>query len=140
MTASDNNPGGTAYIYNTNEDEPYNGNICYLPTPPGKKVIYDIEQLSGGEKTIAILSLLVSLQKIAGTPFLILDEVDAYLDPEHEIILEKLFKAITKDNQVIIVTHKSTIFKSAQSLIGTYFNQSKYTSVPLSLKLVTQEV
>ena len=140
MTSSDNNPGGTAYIYNTNEDEPYNGNICYLPTPPGKKVIYDIEQLSGGEKTIAILSLLVSLQKIAGTPFLILDEVDAYLDPEHEIILEKLFKAITKDNQVIIVTHKSTIFKSAQSLIGTYFNQSKYTSVPLSLKLVTQEV
>ena len=137
MTSSENNPGGTAYIYNTNEDEPYNGNICYLPTPPGKKVIYDIEQLSGGEKTIAILSLLVSLQKIAGTPFLILDEVDAYLDPEHEIILEKLFKAITKENQVIIVTHKSSIFKSAQSLIGTYFNQSKYTSVPVSIQLAS---
>ena len=73
ITSSENSPGGNAFIYNTNEDEPYNGNICYLPTPPGKRVIYDIDQLSGGEKTLAILSLLVSLQKISNTPFLILE-------------------------------------------------------------------
>lgn len=135
ITTSENSPGGNAFIYNTNEDEPYNGNICYLPTPPGKRVIYDIEQLSGGEKTLAIVSLLVSLQKISETPFLILDEVDAYLDPEHELVLEKLFQSLKDQYQVIIVTHKNTIFRSAQSLIGTFFNKQKFTSIPLSLDM-----
>ena len=135
ITSSENSPGGNAFIYNTNEDEPYNGNICYLPTPPGKRVIYDIDQLSGGEKTLAILSLLVSLQKIADTPFLILDEVDAYLDPEHEVVLKNLFQTLKDQYQVIIVTHKSSIFQSAESLIGTYFNKKKFTSIPLSLDM-----
>jgi structural maintenance of chromosome 1 len=127
------NPGGSAYIYATNEDEPYLGSICYLPTPPGKRVIYDIDQLSGGEKTIAILSLVISLQTICETPFVVLDEIDSYLDPEHEQILENLFQKHHKQFQIIIVTHKSTIFRSAHSLIGTYFNKAKYTSIPITV-------
>jgi structural maintenance of chromosome 1 len=127
------NPGGSAYIYATNEDEPYLGSICYLPTPPGKRVIYDIDQLSGGEKTIAILSLVISLQTICETPFIILDEIDSYLDPEHEQILENLFQKHHKQFQIVIVTHKSTIFRSAHSLIGTYFNKAKYTSIPITV-------
>ena len=83
LTTKDNNPGGNAYLYCSNEDEPYKGSVVYLPTPPGKRVIYDIEQLSGGEKTIAIVSLLSSLQNITGCPLLILDEVDAYLDQNY---------------------------------------------------------
>lgn len=128
-------PGGSAYIYNTNEDEPYLGTVCYLPTPPGKRVIYDIDQLSGGEKTIAILSLVISIQNICFTPFVILDEIDSYLDPEHEAILEHLFKTQNKNFQIIIVTHKSTIFRSAESLIGTYFNKKKFSSVPISVDM-----
>ena len=135
LTESENNPGGNAFIYYTNKDEPYNGEIFYLPTPPGKRVIYDIEQLSGGEKTIAILSLLVSLQNISETPFLILDEVDAYLDPFHELMVEKLFKKIKNFSQVIIVTHKSNIFRSAESLLGTYFNKKKNSSIPISMNM-----
>ena len=129
------NPGGSAYIYNTNEDEPYLGTVCYLPTPPGKRVIYDIDQLSGGEKTIAILGLVISLQTICETPFIILDEIDSYLDPEHEAILENLFKATNRNYQIILVTHKSNIFRSAQSLIGTYFNKQRFSSVPISVDL-----
>jgi structural maintenance of chromosome 1 len=129
------NPGGSAYIYATNEDEPYIGSICYLPTPPGKRVIYDIDQLSGGEKTIAILSLVIALQTICETPFIILDEIDSYLDPEHELILENLFQRHNKLFQIIIVTHKSNIFRSAQSLIGTYFNKQKYSSIPISVDM-----
>ena len=79
--------------------------------------------------------MLVSLQKISETPFLILDEVDAYLDPEHELVLEKLFQSLKDQYQVIIVTHKNTIFRSAQSLIGTFFNKQKFTSIPLSLDM-----
>lgn len=129
------NPGGSAYIYNTNEDEPYLGNVCYLPTPPGKRVIYDIDQLSGGEKTIAILGLVISLQSICQTPFIILDEIDSYLDPEHEAILENLFKTQNKNFQIILITHKSNIYRSAESLIGTYFHKQRYTSIPISVDM-----
>lgn len=132
LTKKDNIPGGNAFLYCSNEDEPYNGQIIYLPTPPGKRVIYDIEQLSGGEKTIAIVSLLSSLQNITNCPLLILDEVDAYLDQKHELILEKLFTESKNEFQVIIVTHKLNIYKSAESLLGTYYNKKIDSSVPIS--------
>ena len=132
LTIIDNNPGGNAYLYCSNEEEPFNGQVIYLPTPPGKRVIYDIEQLSGGEKTIAIVSLLSSLQNITGCPLLILDEVDAYLDQKHELMLEKLFNESKNNYQIVIVTHKLNIYRSAESLLGTYFNKNMDTSVPIS--------
>ena len=132
LTIKDNNPGGNAYLYCSNEDEPYKGSVIYLPTPPGKRVIYDIEQLSGGEKTIAIVSLLNSLQQITGCPLLILDEVDAYLDQKHELMLEKLFNEKKNEYQIVIVTHKLNIYRSAESLLGTYFNKNLDSSVPIS--------
>ena len=132
LTIKDNNPGGNAYLYCSNEDEPFNGQVIYLPTPPGKRVIYDIEQLSGGEKTIAIVSLLSSLQHITGCPLLILDEVDAYLDQKHELMLEKLFNDVKNNYQIVIVTHKLNIYRSAESLLGTYYNKNMDTSVPIS--------
>ena len=132
LTTKDNNPGGNAYLYCSNEDEPYKGSVVYLPTPPGKRVIYDIEQLSGGEKTIAIVSLLSSLQNITGCPLLILDEIDAYLDQKHELMLEKLFNEKKNEYQIVIVTHKLNIYRSAESLLGTYFNKNMDTSVPIS--------
>ena len=132
LTIKDNNPGGNAYLYCSNEDEPYKGTVVYLPTPPGKRVIYDIEQLSGGEKTIAIVSLLSSLQNITGCPLLILDEVDSYLDQKHELMLEKLFNEKKNEYQIVIVTHKLNIYRSAESLLGTYFNKNMDSSVPIS--------
>ncbi len=137
-----NSPGGSVYIYKTNNEEPFLGNVCYLPTPPGKRCIHDIDLLSGGEKTIAILCLLISIQSICNTPIIILDEIDAYLDPHHELMLERLFKRKSDDFQIIIVTHKSNIFRSAHTLIGTYFNKKKNSSIPLSLdmkKLLLQD-
>ena len=134
LTIKDNNPGGNAYLYCSNEEEPFNGQVIYLPTPPGKRVIYDIEQLSGGEKTIAIVSLLYSLQSITDCPLLILDEVDAYLDQKHELLLEKLFTEVKNSYQIIIVTHKMNIYRSAESLLGTYFNKNLETSIPISVE------
>ena len=132
LTVKDNNPGGKAYLYCSNEEEPFNGQVIYLPTPPGKRVIYDIEQLSGGEKTVAIVCLLSSLRNITKCPLLILDEVDAYLDQKYELILEKLFNEEKNKYQIVIVTHKLNIYRSAESLLGTYFNKNMDTSVPIS--------
>ena len=82
-----------------------------------------------------MISLLVSFQKLSKTPFLILDEFDAFLDLSHEVLIEKLFNDITSIFQVVIVTHKYNIFKSAHSLIGTYFNKCKKSSVSISLNM-----
>ena len=137
LTKSNNNfeQGGSTYLYNLHPDEPYLGTICYLPTPPGKRVIYDINQLSGGEKTIAIISLIISLQSLCKNPLIILDEIDSYLDREHEIVLENLFKTQKSNFQIIMVTHKSNIFRSSESLIGTYFNKNEFSSIPISIDM-----
>ena len=67
-------------MYIDDSVEPYNGEVYFSPTPPGKRCMYEINQLSGGEKTIAALSLLFALQSAKPAPFVILDEVDAHLD------------------------------------------------------------
>ena len=78
------------------------------------------------------MSLLSSLQNITGCPLLILDEVDAYLDQKHELMIEQLFKEKKNEYQIVIVTHKLNIYRSAESLLGTYFNKSLDSSVPIS--------
>jgi structural maintenance of chromosome 1 len=130
-----NNPGGSVYLHKSNNEEPYLGYINYLPTPPGKRSVLDIDLLSGGEKTLAILCLLISLQSISKTPLIILDEIDCYLDPLHENMLEKLINKKNKEFQIVIVTHKSNIFRNAHSLIGTFHSKSKNSSISMSLDM-----
>jgi structural maintenance of chromosome 1 len=62
------------------EEEPFDHGIYYTPTPPTKRFVYDLEQLSGGEKSIASLALQYSLSIASKSPILILDETDAFLD------------------------------------------------------------
>ncbi|KAL6984060.1 Structural maintenance of chromosomes protein 1 [Sarracenia purpurea var. burkii] len=71
--------GGTAYLNLDNEDEPLLNGIKYTAMPPTKGLC-DMEQLSGGEKTVAALALLFSIHNYRPPPFFILDEVDAALD------------------------------------------------------------
>lgn len=78
-----------ASIFNTISNEPYNGYTVYNPNPPGKDKSPGINNLSGGERTIAVTALLLSMQKISNIPFIVFDEIDAYLDKHHEEILEK---------------------------------------------------
>lgn len=64
-----------------NKEEPFEGGLIYTPNPPNKKYIFDnSEQLSGGEKAIASIALLLALNAAIDAPFILLDEVDAHLD------------------------------------------------------------
>ncbi|KAK4338765.1 hypothetical protein RND71_043252 [Anisodus tanguticus] len=71
--------GGTTYLNLDNEDEPFLHGIKYTAMPPTKH-FRDMEQLSGGEKTVAALALLFSIHSFRPSPFFILDEVDTALD------------------------------------------------------------
>ena len=126
---------GKVEFYCTNKEEPYLGDIIILPTPPSKRHVFDIGQLSGGEKSIVLVSFLVSLQEVTGTPFLVLDEIDAFLDAHYEKVIEEILQSIKTNAQILLVTHKSKLIGAADSLIGTYFSEQRKTTVPLSLDL-----
>lgn len=70
--------GGVAYLSLDDTDEPYNTGVRYHAMPPMKR-FRDMDQLSGGEKTIAALALLFAIHSYQPAPFFVLDEIDAAL-------------------------------------------------------------
>jgi structural maintenance of chromosome 1 len=80
MTKSSKHPlGGKAYLSLDDTEEPYKGGLKFNAMPPMKR-FRDMEQLSGGEKTVAALALLFSVHSFRPAPFFVMDEVDAALD------------------------------------------------------------
>ncbi|KAL7719581.1 Structural maintenance of chromosomes protein 1 [Entamoeba marina] len=117
LTRSSRHPlGGTAYLSLENTDEPYLGGLKYSAMPPLKR-FHDLEQLSGGEKTIAALALLFAIQSYYPSPFFILDEVDAALDIPNIIQVAKYIQKKCSDVQFLVISvardlpnHTSTTF------------------------------
>lgn len=79
LTESKKAQGGTAFLGREDADEPYNGGIKYNVMPPHKR-FREMDQLSGGEKTVAALALLFAIHSFREAPFFVLDEIDAALD------------------------------------------------------------
>merc|ERR1711862_565566 len=82
---------GTAYLNVDNTQEPYLGGVRFHVMPPDKR-FRDMEQLSGGEKTVAALALLFSMHSIHPAPFFLLDEVDAALDKSNIAKVARYYK------------------------------------------------
>jgi structural maintenance of chromosome 1 len=82
MTKSSKHPlGGSAYLSlsDDNDEEPFNSKVTFSVKPANKRYL-ELNQLSGGERTIACLSLLFAINKWKAAPLLVMDEVDAALD------------------------------------------------------------
>merc|ERR1712110_1238493 len=73
LTAYDGFDGGAAYLDLDDADEPYNGGITFTACPPGKH-FFPIDLLSGGERSMASMSLLFAMHSFQPPPFMILDE------------------------------------------------------------------
>ena len=71
--------GGTAYLSLEDPSEPYLHGIKYTAMPPAKR-FRDMDQLSGGERTVAALALLFAIHDYRPSPFFVMDEIDAALD------------------------------------------------------------
>lgn len=117
-----------------NRMNPFDKNIHFFPQPPTKSHIYDISQLSGGEKTVAALALVFALAQVKRPPLLLLDEVDAHLDVENVDLVTDYIKKHLK-SQIMIVSHKELVTKNAHSLIGVSFVRDQKTSMAYSLDL-----
>lgn len=100
--------GGMAFLSLEDAEEPYLGGVKYNTMPPGKRFA-DIEQLSGGEKTMAALALLFSIHSYHPAPFFVLDEVDAALDATNVSKLARFVREQSAKVQFLIISLKSTL-------------------------------
>jgi structural maintenance of chromosome 1 len=126
--------GGTAYLSLEDADEPYNEGIKFNAMPPMKRFL-DMEQLSGGERTVAALALLFAIHSFRPAPFFILDEIDAALDNANVQRVAQFIRSKSASTQFIVISLKGSFYEKAESLIGIYRDPSEITSKILSLKL-----
>ncbi|KAH9976926.1 cohesin complex subunit psm1, partial [Russula compacta] len=125
--------GGVAYLSLEDNEEPYAGGIKYHAMPPMKR-FRDMEQLSGGEKTVAALALLFAIHSYQPSPFFVLDEVDAALDNTNVAKVANYIRAHASEAfQFIIISLKGSLYERGNSLVGIYRDQDMNSSRTLTL-------
>lgn len=148
LTQSATHPlGGTAYLSLENEDEPFLYGIKYTAMPPTKR-FRDMEQLSGGEKTVAALALLFAIHSFRPSPFFVLDEVDAALDNLNVAKVAAFIRAKSRDEaigqdtegkgvgfQSVVISLKDTFYDKADALVGVYRDSERSCSSTLTFDL-----
>jgi chromosome segregation protein len=125
--------GGSAFLQLVDEDDPLESGIDITAQPPGKKT-QSVALLSGGEKALTALSLLISLFRIKPSPFCILDEVDAPLDDANVERFSDLIHSMTDHTQFVLITHNRRTMARANVLYGVTMEEpgvSKTVSVRL---------
>ncbi|MDT8070906.1 MAG: chromosome segregation protein SMC [Terriglobia bacterium] len=123
--------GGQAFMRLTDEENTAESGIDIVASPPGKK-LQNVLLLSGGEKALTALSLLVGIFKYAPSPFCILDEVDAPLDEINVGRFNELVKEMSMGTQFIIITHSKKTMSIAPAMYGVTMQEpgvSKVVSV-----------
>lgn len=127
--------GGVAYLSLEDSEEPYNAGIKYHAMPPMKR-FRDMEQLSGGEKTIAALALLFAIHSYQPSPFFVLDEVDAALDNTNVAKIANYIRSHASETfQFIVISLKGSLYERSNSLVGIYRDQDVNSSRTLTLDL-----
>ena len=102
-----------------------------MASPPGKK-LQNVLLLSGGEKSLTAMALLMAIFHYQPSPFCILDEVDAPLDEPNIMRLNRLIKEMSAQTQFIVITHAKRTMEAAQALYGVTMQEpgvSKLVSV-----------
>jgi structural maintenance of chromosome 1 len=163
MTKSSKHPlGGNAYLSLDDSEEPFKGGMKFNAMPPMKR-FRDMEQLSGGEKTVAALALLFAIHSYHPAPFFVMDEVDAALDNSkfptiYELVNEcAFFNAGTNpvfpvsvnllkvcnyiqqrsksDCQCIVISLKDMFYERSDSLVGICKDVGTNSSRTLTLDM-----
>ena len=101
------------------------------------KNINNLDILSGGEKTLLAIVILMAIAKSFSPPFIVLDEVDATLDDENSEAVANIFIDLAKRSQLIIISHNQNIIKTANVLYGVAMDSS-HSSKIISYKLPTK--
>ncbi len=123
--------GGTGEMRLTDEANLAESGIDIVASPPGKR-LQNVLLLSGGEKSLTAMALLMAIFRYTPSPFCILDEVDAPLDEPNIERLTRLLREMSTETQFIVITHAKRTMEAAQSLYGVTMQEpgvSKLVSV-----------
>jgi chromosome segregation protein len=123
--------GGHAFMRLTDEENSAESGIDVVASPPGKK-LQNVLLLSGGEKALTALALLVAIFQYQPSPFCILDEVDAPLDEANIGRFTELVKEMAVQTQFVLITHSKKTMGIAPVLYGVTMQEpgvSKLVSV-----------
>ncbi len=110
-------PGGTGSIHLTDPDNILTTGIEVTVKPAGKK-IERLSLLSGGERSLAAVALLIAIFKARPSPFYIMDEVEAALDDANLGRLLTIFEDLRQTSQLIVITHQKRTMEIADALYG----------------------
>jgi len=109
--------GGKAFLQLDNPDDPLESGVDMVAQPPGKR-LQNINLLSGGEKSLAALALVIAIFQYKPSPFCVLDEVDAALDDVNVMRFTELLREISGLSQFILITHNKQTMEIASQLYG----------------------
>lgn len=121
-------PGGEGRLLLTDPDDLLTTGIELEARPPGKRV-KRLSLLSGGEKSLTALALLVAIFRARPSPFYVMDEVEAALDDVNLRRLINLFQELRKDSQLIVITHQKPTMDIANVLYGVTMRGDGVTHV-----------
>ncbi|WP_242088256.1 AAA family ATPase [Curtobacterium sp. DN_7.5] len=121
-------PGGSGSITLTNPDDLLATGIDVQVKPAGKK-IDRLTLLSGGERSLAAVALLVAIFTARPSPFYIMDEVEAALDDANLGRLLTVFERLRESSQLIVITHQKRTMEIADALYGVSMRQDGVSAV-----------
>ena len=125
--------GGQAFMRLSDEENVADSGVDIVAQPPGKK-LQNVLLLSGGEKALTALSLLIGIFLYQPSPFCVLDEVDAPLDETNVGRLADMLRGMAEETQFVIVTHSKRMMVAADMIYGVTMQEpgvSKIVSVRL---------
>lgn len=121
-------PGGEGRLVLTDPSDMLTTGIEVEARPAGKKV-KRLSLLSGGERSLTAVALLVSIFKARPSPFYVMDEVEAALDDANLGRLLEIFRELQEDSQLIVVTHQKRTMEIADALYGVTMRGDGVTTV-----------
>ncbi|WP_405365314.1 chromosome segregation protein SMC [Kitasatospora sp. NBC_00039] len=110
-------PGGEGRLVLTDPDNMLTTGVEVEARPPGKKV-KRLSLLSGGERSLTAVALLVAIFKARPSPFYVMDEVEAALDETNLRRLIRIMEELRESSQLIVITHQKLTMESADALYG----------------------
>ncbi len=120
--------GGQASLRLTDIENQAESGLEIVASPPGKK-LQNVLLLSGGEKSLTALALLVGIFQYQPSPFCVLDEVDAALDETNVGRLADLLHSLSHDTQFLLVTHSKRMMQAADLIYGVTMQEPGVSKV-----------
>jgi chromosome segregation protein len=129
--------GGQAYLRATDLENQDESGLDIIASPPGKK-LQNVLLLSGGEKALTALALLVGIFQFRPSPFCVLDEIDAPLDEANVDRFCGLMHSLSRDTQFVVITHSKRMMQTSNVIYGVTMQEPGVSKV-LSVCLGHQE-